>query len=73
MQSFSTPSELIDVFLDGEHTGTERAVLFSALGTSTDLQAEFEEALRIRTAALTDAALTMPPPELTGALMARAG
>jgi hypothetical protein len=73
MQSFSSPSELIDVFLDGEHTGTERAVLFSALGANTDLQAEFEEALRIRTAALTDAALTMPPPELTGALMARAG
>lgn len=73
MQSFSSPSELIDVFLDGEHSGTERAVLFSALGSNTDLQIEFEEALRIRTAALTDAALTMPPPDLTSSLMSRAG
>ena len=73
MQSFSSPSELIDVFLDGEHTGTERSVLFSALGSSTDLQVEFEEALRIRTAALTDAASTIPPPDLTQSLMMRAG
>lgn len=73
MQSFSSPSELIDVFLDGEHSGTERAVLFTALGSNTDLQIEFEEALRIRTAALTDAALTVPPPDLTSSLMARAG
>ncbi len=70
--SFS-PSELIYLFLDGEHTGVERSVLFRAMADNQELQHEFEDALKMRTAALNEASEIVPPAAVTQSLMSRAG
>lgn len=68
-----TPSELIYLFLDGEHSQVERTVLFNALVNNEDLQTEFEDALKIRAAATQEAQTLLPPSAVTQSLMSRAG
>ena len=68
-----TPSELIYLFLDGEHNSVERTVLFRSMADNQELQHEFEDALKIRTAALTESLALVPSAALTQSLMARAG
>lgn len=68
-----SPSEMIYLFLDGEHTAVERSVLFSALANNQELQTEFEDALKIRSSAALDALTMAPPASVTSSLMAKAG
>ncbi len=70
--SFSS-SELIYLFLDGEHSGVERSLLFKAMADDQDLQHEFEDALKIRNAAVHETASIVPSAALGQALMSRAG
>lgn len=73
MNSDFTSSELIYLFLDGEHTPVERSVLFSSLANNSELQSEFEDALKIRAAAVKDASAIAPSATVTSALMSKAG
>lgn len=73
MENSQSLSDLIYLFLDGENTPTEKTVLFSALANSSELQTEFEDALRIRGAITQEIRTSAPPAALTGALFSRAG
>lgn len=72
-QSQFSPAELIYLFLDGEHTCADRSVLFSALSNSAELQSEFEDALKIRTAVSAEMQTLAPPANVTASLMSKAG
>jgi len=71
-QPFS-PSELIYLFIDGEADGAQRTALLTQLAHDGDLQQEFQDALKIRTAVFAAAQTTAPSAALTGRLFARAG
>ncbi len=73
MSTEFSPSELIYLFLDGEHNGVERSMLFKAMAENQELQHEFEDALNIRNAAAREAADIAPSAALGHSLMARAG
>lgn len=66
------PSDMIDLFLDGELPQEQRSELFAALAESDELQAEFHQALIIRLAALRQASALVPPPALTQAILSAA-
>ncbi len=66
-------SDLIYLYLDGEAGSLEHSMLFGALARNSDLQAEFTEALRIRSAVEQERALALPPAHLTDALFRKAG
>ncbi len=68
-----SPSELIDLFIDNEADAAQQAVLFAALSNNDDLQAEFAEAMRIRSAIEQDRSDVLPPQEVVNSLFARAG
>jgi hypothetical protein len=72
-QSQFSPAELIYLFLDGEHTCADRSVLFTALSNSTELQSEFEDALKIRSAVSAEMQTLSPPANVTAELMGKAG
>lgn len=66
-------SDLIYLYLDGEADSLEHSMLFGALARNSELQAEFTEALRIRTAIEQERSLALPPAHLTDDLFRRAG
>lgn len=68
-----SPSDLIYLFLDGEASGAQQAVLFQRLAKDDELQTEFAEALRIRAATELERAETRPPSTLTADLFRQAG
>jgi hypothetical protein len=68
-----TPSELVYLFVDGEATGVERTEMYAALATDSDLQAEFEDALRLKQTVDDEIAATVPPLEATKELFLKAG
>ena len=68
-----TPSELVYLFVDGEATGAERTEMYAALANDNDLQAEFEDALRLKQTVDEEIALTTPPFETTKELFLKAG
>ena len=68
-----SPSELIDLFIDNEADAAQQAMLFAALSTNDELQAEFAEAMRIRSAVEQDRNDVRPPQEVVNSLFARAG
>ncbi len=67
------PSDLVYSFLDGEASAAQRTVLFSAMANDSSLQDELQDALRIRTAALRESQMPVPPAALTQKLFAKAG
>ena len=72
MTTSHTPSDLIDLVLDGEATPDERRTLFSALGRDADLKNEFDDAVRLRSAIAREAQATVPPVALGAAIFAAA-
>ena len=68
-----TPSELIYLFIDGEADHVEQTLLFKALADDSDLQAEFQRVMHIRSAVEYDKEITHPSAEVTNALFAKAG
>jgi len=68
-----TPSELVYLFVDGEATGVERTEMYAALANDNDLQAEFEDALRLKQTVDEEIAVTTPPFETTRELFLKAG
>ncbi len=68
-----SPSDLIYLFLDGEASGAQQAVLFQSLAKDDELQTEFAEALRIRAATELERTETRPPSTLTADLFRQAG
>ncbi len=68
-----SPSELIDLFIDNEADAAQQALLFAALSNNDDLQAEFAEAMRIRSAIEQDRSDVLPPREVVDSLFSRAG
>lgn len=66
-------SELIYLFIDGEADGAQRTSLLSQLAHDGDLQQEFQDALKMRTAVQAVAQNTVPSAALTSQLFARAG
>lgn len=65
-------SEMIDLLLDGELLPERRSELFARLAIDEQLQAEFQQALTIRIAALSEAQQLVPPPELATHILAAA-
>ena len=57
-----SPGEMMYAFLDGEATATQRYRAVSAMASDGALQDEFQDALRIRTAALREAKCQSLPP-----------
>jgi hypothetical protein len=68
-----TPSELVYLFVDGEATGAERTEMYAALANDNDLQAEFEDALRLKQTVDEEIAVTTPPFQTTRELFLKAG
>lgn len=68
-----SPSELIDLVLDGEIDHNQSSSLFTTLATDNDLQVEFHQALAIRRAMSNDVQASAPSAEFTNALFNRAG
>ncbi len=68
-----SPSELIDLVLDGEIDHNQSSSLFTTLATDNDLQVEFHQALAIRRAMSNDVQVSAPSAEFTNALFNRAG
>lgn len=66
-------SELIYLFVDGEANDVQRSTLFAALANDADLQTEFSDVLRIRTAAESERGYAVPPAQTTAGLFERAG
>lgn len=66
-------SDLIYLYLDGEADSLQHSMLFGALARNSELQAEFTEALRIRTAIEQERSLALPPAHLTDDLFRKAG
>lgn len=72
LQEF-TPADLIDLFVDGEADDIQQATLFQALANDSDLQEEFNSAIRIRTAVDNSRALINTPPAVTQQLFSQIG
>jgi hypothetical protein len=68
-----THSDLIYLFVDGEASPAERSKLYEALANNPELQAEFEDAMRMKEAVEREVIAAVPPPSLTEALFLRAG
>ncbi|MDB5035878.1 MAG: hypothetical protein JWQ98_3119 [Chlorobi bacterium] len=68
-----TPSDLLYLFLDGEANGMQQAILFGALAGDGELQAEFTQALHMRSALESERNDLRPPVALTNDLFAKAG
>ena len=66
-------SDLLYLFLDGHASPAEKDMLFKAMASDSELQAEFEDALTIRNAIHNERETTVPPSELTSSLFAKAG
>ena len=64
---------IISAFVDGEATGAERTEMYAALATDNELQAEFEDALRLKQTVDDEIAAAVPPMETTKELFMRAG
>lgn len=68
-----THSDLIYLFVDGEASPAERSKLYDALANNPELQAEFEDAMRMKEAVEREVQTAIPPPSLTESLFLRAG
>ncbi|MBI3260258.1 MAG: hypothetical protein HYZ54_12430 [Ignavibacteriae bacterium] len=68
-----SPSELIDLVLDGEVEQSQSTPLFTTLATDNDLQVEFHQALSIRRAMNAELQSSAPSAEFTNSLFQRAG
>lgn len=68
-----SPSELIDLVLDGEVEHSQSTPLFTTLATDTELQGEFHQALAIRRAMNVELQASVPSAEFTNSLFQRAG
>ena len=68
-----SPSELIDLVLDGEVEHSQSAPLFTTLATDSELQSEFHQALAIRRAMNVELQSSVPSAEFTNSLFQRAG
>lgn len=68
-----SPSELIDLYLDGATSDSESTMLFDALSRNAELQQEFKGALALRTSAEYARESVVIPHETTAALFAKAG
>lgn len=68
-----TPSELVYLFVDGEATTQERAEMYAALAGDNDLQAEFEDALRLKQTTNDEVAAVLPPFHATKEIFLKAG
>lgn len=68
-----SPSELIDLYLDGVTNDSENSMLFDALSRNAELQSEFKGALALRTSAEYARESVVIPHETTAALFAKAG
>jgi hypothetical protein len=68
-----SPSELIDLVLDGEIAHSQSTPLFTTLATDNDLQAEFHQALAIRRAMNSEMQNSIPSVEFTNSLFQSAG
>ena len=68
-----SPSELIDLVLDGEVEHSQSAPLFTTLATDSELQGEFHQALAIRRAMNVELQSSVPSAEFTNSLFQRAG
>lgn len=66
-------SDLLYLFLDGHASAAEKDALFRAMAADSDLQAEFEDAISIRSAIHHERENTIPPADITAALFAKAG
>lgn len=68
-----SPSELIDLVLDGEVEHSQSVPLFTTLATDTELQGEFHQALAIRRAMNVELQSSAPSAEFTNSLFQKAG
>jgi len=66
-------SDLLYLFLDGHAGAAEKDALFRAMANDSELQAEFEDAITIRSAIHHERENTVPPSDVTAALFAKAG
>lgn len=66
-------SDLIHIYLDGEATSLQQSMLFGRLAGSSELQAEFTEALQIRDAIEHERIHTVVPASVTQSLFEKAG
>ncbi|MCX7930387.1 MAG: hypothetical protein N2663_06680, partial [Chlorobi bacterium] len=65
-----TYRDMIDLYLDSMLPSEQRSVLFSALASSEELQADFYHALMIRLAASHYVQQLVPPPAVTARILA---
>src|SRR5512142_1336102 len=70
MEPSLTPSELIELFLDGEAGSDERRELFAALARDADLRVEFQDALQLRCDLAQEAERMAPSPALGASVFA---
>lgn len=68
-----SPSEMIDLVLDGEIDHSQSSSLFTNLATDNTLQAEFHQALAIRRAMSNEIQTSVPSAQFTNTLFNRAG
>lgn len=66
-------SDLIHLYLDGEADNLQQSMLFGRLAGSSELQAEFTEALQIRAAIEHERTHTVVPANVTQSLFEKAG
>jgi hypothetical protein len=73
MENQLTNNELIYLLLDGEATHTERARIFDAMAKDSELQDEFDRAVKLKNAFEHEVRDTKPAPLLTGVLFSKLG
>lgn len=73
MNNSLSHSDLIYLFVDGEASPAERTKLYEALSNNPALQAEFEDAMRLKAAVEKEVQNAVPPIALTEELFLRAG
>ncbi len=73
MNNSLSHSDLIYLFVDGEASPAERTKLYEALSNNPALQAEFEDAMRLKAAIEKEVQTAVPPIALTEELFLKAG
>jgi hypothetical protein len=73
MKNYDTYSELIYLVIDGEASDAERTAFYSALANSTELQNEFQTAMKMNRAAESFPKKTAVPLNVSNKLFSKAG